>query len=83
MGTSFNLITVPCHVFLEFDQGVLLFFDCGHELKSESSFLEGSAIDWEPKSIPAPSVTSNPNSKSDPFATSIGSPESPWGTGGG
>ena len=38
---SFKVIIVPCHISLKFDQEVLIFFDCGYELKLESSFTEG------------------------------------------
>ena len=33
---SFKVITVPCHVSLKIDQEVVIFFDCGYELKLES-----------------------------------------------
>ena len=38
---SFKVTIVPCLVSLKFDQEVLIFFDCGYELKLESSFTKG------------------------------------------
>ena len=61
---------------MKFDQEVLIFFDCGYELKLESSFTEGWASEEEPKINPCPTVKANPIPKSDPLVTSIGSPES-------
>ena len=33
---NFKVTTVPCLVSLKFDQDVVIFFDCGYELKLES-----------------------------------------------
>ena len=42
---SFNVIIVPWHISLKFNQEVLIFFNGGLGLKSASSFRKGWAIE--------------------------------------